>query len=74
METFKQIQGMAKASRGGMEQLIGLANAMEETAGMSRELRRPLRTIQTALRNISDGQEVVDDWDRQIEGLFGEAS
>jgi hypothetical protein len=68
--TFEQIREMAQVSQNGMGQLVDLANAMEETAGMSRELRRPLRRIQTALRNISDGREVVDEWDAKISALL----
>lgn len=70
---FKQIREMAQSSRTAMGQVVELGDAMEEGAGMSRELRRPLRAIQTALRNISDGQEVVDDWDRQIVELLDDA-
>lgn|GEM_PF-2727644 len=69
-DTFRSIQGMAETSRQSMGQIVELANVMEESAGVSRELRRPLRAIQTALRNVSDGQEVMDDWDRQIRDLL----
>jgi hypothetical protein len=70
--TFEQIRDLAKSSRESTDQLVVLANVMEGNAGMSRELRRPLRTIQTALRNVSDGQDVVADWERQINELLSE--
>lgn len=71
-DTFKQIREMAQISQESMAQIVVLANVMKESSAMSRELRKPLRTIETALRNIFDGQEVVDDWARQIDQLFGD--
>jgi hypothetical protein len=72
-ELFTAIRGMTQASREAMAQLVVLADAMEENSGMSRELRRPLRKMETSLRNISDGQEVLDDWERKIDDLFSDS-
>jgi ABC-type transporter Mla subunit MlaD len=69
-ELFSAIRGMTQASRDAMAQLVVLADAMQENSGMSRELRRPLRKMETSLRNISDGQEVLDDWEKKIDDLF----
>ena len=74
ISTFKQIRDLAESSGEATGQLADLANVMEKSSGMSRELRRPLRAIQTALRNVSDGQDVVEDWKRQIEELLDDDS
>jgi hypothetical protein len=72
--TFRQIRDLAESSGEATGQLVVLANVMDENSGMSRELRRPLRAIQTALRNVSDGQDVVEDWKRQIDELLDDDS
>jgi hypothetical protein len=72
VRTFREIRDLAKSSQKATGELMVLGKVMDENSGMSRELRRPLRTIQTALRNVSDGQDVVVDWERQIDELLEE--
>lgn len=69
---FKSLLEMIAAARTGTYPLVELANGMETVAGVSRELRPPVRRIQTALRNIRDGQKVLDNWESQINELFDE--
>ena len=70
IKMFSEIRGLAQASGTATGELMVLTKVMDENAGMSRELRRPLRTIQTALRNVLDGQDVVADWELQIDELL----
>lgn len=70
-DLFSTLLGMIAASREGTGPLVDLADVMEAVAGVSRELRPPVRKVQTALRNVRDGQKVLDGWESQIDDLFG---
>lgn len=72
-DLFSVILSMVQASRGGASGIRELIGTMEEPASQSRELRLRLRTIQTSLRNIADGQKVLDDWETQIQDLYGDS-
>jgi hypothetical protein len=71
-DLFDNLLEMVVASKEGTAPLVDLADGMEFVAGASRELRPPARKIQTALRNVRDGQKVLEDWESQINDLFGE--
>lgn len=68
-ELFDNLLEMIEAAKVGTLPLIELADGMDVMAGASRELRPPVRMIQTALRNIRDGQKVLDNWESQIKAL-----
>ena len=44
-----------------------LVQSFRETAGISRELRRPFRTMQEGLRSIIDAGEVIEGWSAAID-------
>lgn len=71
-DLFATLLEMIAASREGTDPLVELADGMEVVAGVSRELRPPVRRIQTALRNVRDGQKVLDNWESQINDLTDE--
>jgi hypothetical protein len=72
-DLFSVILQMVHSSRGGSTGIRELIRTMEEPAAQSRELRSRLRRIQTALRNIADGQKVLDDWEFQIQNVYGDS-
>jgi hypothetical protein len=72
-EFFEVIAEMVQAARSGAAGIEELIASMEAPAAVSRELRQRLRKIQTSLRNIIDGQKILDDWERQITEIMGDS-
>jgi hypothetical protein len=72
-ELFSVILGMVQASRKGAEGIAELIVSMEEPAAASRELRQRMRKIQTSLRNIADGQKILNDWEAEIRDVYGDS-
>jgi hypothetical protein len=70
-DLFQGILSMTGSARKTAAQLMDLVKNMEAAAQVSRELRRPVRRIQTTLRNITDGQKILDDWEAQVTDLYG---
>jgi hypothetical protein len=72
---FKEFTGsvatLAQSSRESMEQVEVLAGVLNENARFSRELRRPLRKMEGALRSMMDAQAILDGWLLEIEDLDG---
>lgn len=63
------ISEMVETSLGAMEGVRQLSTLLGENAGFSRELRRPLRRIDGALRNMTDAQAILEEWASQIDDL-----
>lgn len=59
---FRAISEMVLSSRESTTQLAEFARGLEEPARFSRELRKPVRKIQAALRNVIDAQSILDEW------------
>ena len=72
-ETFTAMLSAVSSSRDGATAIQDLIDNMEVPAAQSRELRVPLRQIQTSLRNIADGQKILDDWEAQIREIYGDS-
>jgi hypothetical protein len=54
----------------GMHASVGrAAQVAGSTAKMSRDLRPALRRFQEAMRNITDGQSLIDEWDQKLQSL-----
>jgi hypothetical protein len=70
-DLFRAILTMTGSSRESAAQVVDSVKNMEPAAQVSRELRGPVRRIQTALRNITDGQKILDDWETQVTDLYG---
>jgi hypothetical protein len=68
-EYFGGIVQMVDASETATGQLADFSKVLEEPAKFSRELRRPVRKMQGALRNIIDAQSVLNEWRERIEAL-----
>jgi TIR domain len=65
-EFFTSIRGMTKSGRESAEEMKRLVAVLDEASRFSRELRRPLRRIQVAVKNVADAQAILDRWDARI--------
>ncbi len=66
-EFVSVIREMTAAGRQAAGQLEELAETLDDTAKFSRELRRPLKRIQVAVRNVADAQAIMDRWEQRID-------
>lgn len=67
---FRSIFEMAQVSRESMNGAQTLSGIIGQNAGFSRELRKPLKKIEGALRNMVDAQSILDGWADDIDGLL----
>jgi hypothetical protein len=65
-EFFTTIHEMGRISAETVGELRGFSQAIEQTAGFSRDLRPTLRRIQDAVRRVTDGQAVIEAWVSRI--------
>jgi hypothetical protein len=72
-ETFirevRKMVGASKEASSVMESLVGI---LEEAASTSRELRGPLNQIREAIRNLVDGQAIIEGWEKRLDELLRE--
>lgn len=61
------IQRLIDSSREAMDSISGAADAAKANAGLSRDLRPILRRFETALRNVVDGQDLIESWEPLLE-------
>lgn len=61
------IQRLIDSSREAMDSISGAADAAKANAGLSRDLRPILRRFETALRNVVDGQDLIEGWEPLLE-------
>ncbi len=66
---FSNVRGMVYASRENATQFADLTKTLDETAGMSPDLKKPVNKMKAGLRGVADGQVVLEEWDRQIVAL-----
>ncbi|WP_425864780.1 toll/interleukin-1 receptor domain-containing protein [Arthrobacter sp. TWP1-1] len=62
LEAVSGIQGLVVSSREAMASIAGAADSAKANSGMSRDLRPILRRFETALRNVVDGQDIIEGW------------
>ena len=67
---LRSIDEMVSSSHASMEQLIEFSQVLEEPARFSRELRKPARKMQGALRNILDAQSILDEWQIRVRDVL----
>ena len=70
-EFFEGLRRIVHASRGAGAGAAQLVKNLETVAQMSRELRKPVRRVQDALRKLLDGIAVMEEWERQIDRVEG---
>jgi hypothetical protein len=64
---FAGVKEFAEISRTNAASMAEFSATIDSTAKFSREVRGPLRKLQTALQRLMDGQAVIDEWVRQID-------
>jgi len=73
-QLISSIETMVASARTASEGLRTAADAARANAGLSRDLRPVLRRFETALRNVIDGQRVMDEWEKLAQGLGSDAA
>jgi uncharacterized protein YukE len=70
-EFFRWVKGLSDESREAIKALEEMVRAMDETAELSRALRRPLRRTKAGLQAVLDGQAVTQEWRRRADDIEG---
>jgi hypothetical protein len=64
-ELVALIENLATASAPALVDLSELVEALDEAAGFSRSLRKPLRRAREGLQGVLDGKGVIEEWARR---------
>lgn len=72
-ESAAGIRALIEASRQAMVGIGGAADAARRYEGVSRDLRPLLRRFQTAMRNVIDGQQIIEGWLPLVEQIEQES-
>ncbi|MDJ0395905.1 toll/interleukin-1 receptor domain-containing protein [Rhodococcus sp. G-MC3] len=71
-----QVQGfldgarsLATAGRVSIESVQGFQDTVKDVAKMSRDVRKPLKTLSQGAQSFLDGQQLFDDWVRRIDKI-----
>lgn len=64
-QLFIGVYAMSKAAAETVTMLNGLIEIVDQVASISRDARRPLRTMKEGLKHVVDGQTIVDEWERR---------
>jgi hypothetical protein len=68
-ELVETMEGMVAAGQSTTKTISELESVIGKNTDFSRELRAPLRQIQTSLRNLIDAQAVLDQWEKKLREL-----
>lgn len=61
-EFFTMLRTLAASIHGGLEKSEGFIHVIQETEGLSRDLRSPLRKMRQGLTTMLEAREVADEW------------
>lgn len=64
---FSAIREFAEVSRAMEEAVTQSVKEMEGVAMLSRDIKRPIRTLEEGLRSIADTRAIVEEWVRNID-------
>lgn len=64
-ELFEGIRTLNGAADEALAALRGLVDVLDQTAMLSKDLRKPLRHMRKGLQSILDGQAVIQEWERR---------
>lgn len=74
--TGQEIQGflngarsLADSGRVSIESVQGFQDTIRDVAKMSRDVRKPLKTLSEGTQSFLDGQQLFDDWVRRIDKI-----
>ena len=62
---------LTKSAADGLGSALTFADTLHETRNLSRALRKPLSTMERAVRGIADAQAVVAEWKRRADEVRG---
>lgn len=69
-EPLQAIRGMTVASDQAFRSFESLATTLHENGRWSKDLRRPLRRIEVAIRQMADSRTFFAAWQRRIDAIF----
>lgn len=64
-ELFAGIRELKKNSDEVLVQLRDLVTVLDQTAALSRDLRRPVRQLREGLQGVMDSSAIIEEWDRR---------
>ncbi|SDT22350.1 TIR domain-containing protein [Microterricola viridarii] len=62
LQVTGSILGLAEAGTTAAEQITSVADMARKYSGLSRDLRKPFRKFDIAMRSVADGQTIIDSW------------
>jgi hypothetical protein len=66
-EFFDVVRNLSTSAHEALEGTIGMIEGSKELESLSRDLRKPLRTIRQGLTTLVEGREISDEWIRLID-------
>jgi hypothetical protein len=63
------LRELAAAAESTLQDLGGFVASIDDTAKLSRSLRRPLGQMRTGLHGVIDGKAIIDEWGRRAQDL-----
>jgi hypothetical protein len=65
-ELLDSIHSLNAAADEALVELRSLVQTLDQVGALSRDLRRPLRKMREGVKNVLDGQAVLQEWDRRV--------
>jgi hypothetical protein len=69
MEFTESIRSIARSNNESLASLQEMLNAMSPLESMSRDLRKPLRSVRKGLTSMVEGKEIINMWVEMIDNL-----
>ncbi|WP_160159599.1 toll/interleukin-1 receptor domain-containing protein [Streptomyces sp. 3213.3] len=66
-EFFGTVKTLAQQSQQSMANVQAFSDTLPQIAGLSKSMRPLLRQMRSALQQVTDGQAVLDEWERRID-------
>jgi hypothetical protein len=71
-ELFANIRKLRDVSERRVAELRELVAVLDQTAGLSRDLRRPVRQLRDGLKGVLDSSAIIEEWDRRASQADGD--
>jgi hypothetical protein len=71
-ELFANIRELRDVSERALAELRKLVAVLDQTAGLSRDLRRPVWQLRDGLKGVLDSSAIIEEWDRRASQADGD--
>ncbi|MDQ0941809.1 toll/interleukin-1 receptor domain-containing protein [Streptomyces sp. V1I1] len=71
-EFFGAVRQITERGRENMASIQEFSDSLQTASGLSKSMRPLVGKMRAALRQVMDGQSVLDEWERRIEEVIGE--